>query len=118
MIPPPYPLTPAAAFLLSQIGLKEAAAHVGDEALKAKVIAGANEAIARATDDLAGVTLHPWFKAGALAWSYPVVADLALLASKYREGAVRTELLNVAGQLLAKGLGPAAEDLAGGGRRK
>jgi hypothetical protein len=118
MIPPPYPLTPAAAFLLSQIGLKEAAAHVGDEALKAKVIAGANEAIARATDDLAGVTLHPWFKAGALAWSYPVVADLALLASKYREGAVRTELLNVAGQLLAKGLGPSAEELAGGGRRK
>jgi hypothetical protein len=118
MIPPPYPLTPAAAFLLSQIGLKEAAAHVGDEAVKAKVIAGANEAIARATDDLAGVTLHPWFRAGALAWSYPVVADLALLASKYREGAVRTELLNVAGQLLAKGLGPSAEDLAGGGRRK
>jgi len=112
----PIPLSPATGFLLSQIALKEAVSHAGDEAVKARVIAGADEAIARTIDDLAGVTLNPWLKTAALAWSYPVATELALLANKFREGVVHAELLNVAGQLLTKGLTNIGEDLAGVGR--
>jgi hypothetical protein len=103
MLAPPAPLSPTASFLLGQIALKEAASRLGDEALKARVIAGADEAITRTIEDVAGVTLQPWARAGALTWVYPVVAELALLAHRYPEGAVRTQLLNVAGQLLSKG---------------
>jgi 5'-3' exoribonuclease 2 len=110
------PTSPATGFLLSQIALKDAVSRVGDEAVKARVIAGANEVLTRTIDDLAGVTLHPWLRSAALAWSYPVATELALLAYKYREGVVREELLNVAGQLLAKGLTYSGEDLAGVGR--
>jgi hypothetical protein len=114
-IHPLHPSSAATAFLLGQIALREAATRLGDEALKGRVITDANQAIARAIDDLAGVTLHPWFKAVALSWVYPTVTDLAVLAYTVAEGALRTELLNVAGELLRKGLTPSGEGTGRGG---
>jgi hypothetical protein len=107
----------AVSFLLTQIALKEAAYRLGDEALKARVIAGADEAITRTIEDLGGVTLPPWSRAAALTWVYPTVADLALVAHAYPEGPVRAQLLDLAGQLLSKGLVSDGEGHDGGRKR-
>jgi hypothetical protein len=117
LLPPPSPSATVVPFLVSQIALREAANRLGDDAVKARVITGANEAIERTIEDVAGVTLPPWLKTMAPAWVYPTAVDLAMLAHSYPEGPVRGELLNVAGQILSKGLAPMGEGQSGSHRR-
>lgn len=110
-----HALSPVAAMLLSQLGLREAASRIGDEALKQRVITGVNEALDHTIEGLAGMGLHPWFGPGAQSMIYPVAAELALIAQRYPDGDVRNALLTIAGQILQKSLAPAGE---GGGRRR
>jgi hypothetical protein len=108
-VPPlPIPLSAPASFLLAQISLKEAASRLGDEAVKGRVIASVDEATNRFVDDLAGVTLHPWFRGGpgALPWVYPIVSELSLIAHTFPEGTLRQEVLNTASQLLQRSMTP------------
>lgn len=116
VIPPVLPVSAVASVLLPQIALKDVASRLGDAALKGRVIAGLNEAITRSIQDLAGGTLLPWSGVGAPTGVYPVVASLALLAHTLPEGAMRAELLDLAGQLLQKGLAPTGEGPTGGGQ--
>jgi hypothetical protein len=109
-------VSPLTAMLLTQFGLKEAVSRITDEPLKERIINGINEAINRSIEGLAGMTLHPWFGPGAQAMIYPVVSELALVAHTMQDGAVRNELLNLAGQILNKSIAPTGEG-AGGGRR-
>jgi hypothetical protein len=109
------------AFLLSQISLKEAASKMSDDAMKERLIANINETTNRYIDDIAGVTLHPWFKAGpgAAPWVYPIVSELALIAHRFPEGTIRNEVLHLAGQVLQKSMAPMAGEVGGeGGRRR
>jgi hypothetical protein len=101
--------------LLSQLGLREAVSRIGDEALKRRVTDSVNEAIDRTIEGLSGLTLHPWFGPGAQFMIYPIAAQLALIAHRYPDGAVRNALLDIAGQTLQKSLAPTGE---GTGRHK
>jgi hypothetical protein len=102
--------------LLSQLGLREAAARISDEALKQRVIEGINDTLDRTIEGVAGITLQPWFGPGAQYQIYPVVAELGLMAHRYPEGPLRIALLTIAGQILHKSLAP-TED-GGSHRRK
>jgi hypothetical protein len=107
-------VSPVVAMLLAQLGLREAAARIGDEALKQRVIAGINDTLDRTIEGVTGLSLQTWFGPGAEYQLYPVVAELGLLAHRYPEGPVRTALLTIAGQILHKSL-TSAED--GGSHR-
>jgi hypothetical protein len=96
--------SPVVATLLAQLGLREAAARIGDEALKQRVIDGINDTLDRTIAGVAGMSLQPWFGPGAQYQIYPVVAELGLIAHRYPEGPVRTALLTIAGQILHKSL--------------
>jgi hypothetical protein len=111
------PVSPITAMLLSQLGLREAAARIGDEGLKERITTGVNEALDRTIEGLAGMTLQPWVGPGAQAMIYPIVSELALLAHRYPEGALRNDLLTIAGQIMHKSILPMAEG-AGGKRRQ
>lgn len=104
----PIPLSAPASFILAQISIKEAASRLADEGTKERIIASINEATNRFVDDLAGVTLHPWFRGGpgALPWVYPIVSELSLIAHTFPEGNLRQEVLNTASQLLQRSMTP------------
>ena len=110
------PVSPITAILLSQLGLREAASRIGDEGLKGRIITGVNEALDRTIEGLSAMTLQPWFGPGAQSMIYPIVSELALLAQRYQDGALRNDLLTLAGQILHKSIIPTAEG-AGGKRR-
>ena len=110
-----HAISPVAAMLLSQLGLREAASRIGDEALKQRLINGVNETLDHTIEGLAGMGLHPWFGPGAQFMIYPVAAELALIAQRYPDGDVHNALLTIAGQILQKSLAPTGE---GGGRRR
>ncbi len=95
-------ISPVAAMLLSQLGLKEAVSRISDNALKERIINGVNEAIERSVEGFAGMAFHPWMGPGAQLMTYPIATELALIAHRYQDGAVRNELLNIAGQILQK----------------
>jgi hypothetical protein len=102
-----FAVSPVVAMLLAQLGLREAAARIGDEALKQRVIEGINGTLDRTIEGVAGLSLQPWFGPGAQYQQYqmyPVVAELGLIAHRYPEGPVRTALLTIAGQILHKSL--------------
>jgi hypothetical protein len=105
---------PVITLLLSQLGLREAVSRIGDEALKQRVTASVNEAIDRTIEGVSAMTFHPWFGPGAQFTIYPIAAQLALIAQRYPDGAVRDGLLNIAGQILQKTVAPTGE---GSGRQ-
>jgi hypothetical protein len=102
-------ISPVTAMLVSQLGLREAVSKIGDEALKRRVNDNVNDAIDRTIEGVAGMTLHPWFGPGAQSMIYPIAAQLALIADRYPEGALRDALLNIAGQIVQKSIAPAGE---------
>lgn len=104
-----HAISPVAATLLSQLGLREAVSRIGDDALKQRVITGINEALDRTIEGVSGMGLHPWFGPGAQFMIYPIAAELALLAQRYQEGEVRNALLTIAGQILNKSIAPTGE---------
>ena len=110
-----HAISPVTIMLLQQLGLREAASRIGDAALKQCVTDNVNEAINRTIESVTGMTLHPWFGPGAQVTIYPIAAQLALIADRYPEGAMRDALLNIAGQILQKSLAPIGE---GAGRHK
>jgi hypothetical protein len=110
-----HAISPVITMLLSQLGLREAVSRIGDEALKQRVTNSVNEAIDRTIEGLSGMTLHPWFGPGAQSMIYPIAAQLALIANRYQDGAVRNALLDIAGQILQTSIAPTGE---GAGRHK
>jgi hypothetical protein len=110
-----HALFPVTTMLLSQLGLREAISRIGDEALKQRITSSVNEAIDRTIEGVSGMTFQPWFGPGAQFMIYPIAAQLALIAQRYPDGAVRDGLLNIAGQILQKSISPTGE---GTGRHK
>ena len=110
-----HAISPVVAMLLSQLGLREAVSRIGDEALKQRVTNSVNESIDRTIEGLSGMTLNPWFASGAQFMIYPIAAQLALIAQRYQDGAVRNALLDISGQILQKSITPTGE---GAGRHK
>ena len=108
-------LSPVTVMVLQQLGLREAVSRIGDAALKQRVTDNVNDAIDRTIESVTGMTLHPWFGPGAQVMIYPIAAQLALIADRYPEGAMKDALLNIAGQILQKSLAPTGE---GAGRHK
>jgi hypothetical protein len=106
---------PVISLLLSQLGLREAVARIGDASLKQRVTDSVNETIDRTIDGLSGMTLQPWFGPGAQFTIYPIASQLALIAQRYPEGAVRDAMITIAGQILQKGIAPTGES---GGRHR
>jgi hypothetical protein len=104
-----HAIFPVISLLISQLGLREAVARVGDASLKQRVTDSVNETIDRTIDGLTGMTLQPWFGAGAQFTIYPIAAQLALIAQRYPESTVRDALLTIAGQILQKGIAPTGE---------
>ena len=110
-----HAVSPVITMLVSQLGLREAVSRIGDEALKQRVTNSVNEAIDRTIEGVSGMTLHPWFGPGAQVMIYPIAAQLALIAQRYPDGAVRDGLLSIAGQILQKSIAPTGE---GAGRHR
>ena len=104
-----HAISPVTITLLQQLGLREAVSRIGDAALKQRVTDNVNEAIDRTIESVSGMTLHPWFGPGAQVMIYPIAAQLALIAGRYPEGAMKDALLNIAGQILQKNLAPTGE---------
>jgi hypothetical protein len=107
-----HAISPVVTLLLSQLGLREAISRIGDEALKRRVTENVNEAIDRTIEGVSGMTLHPWFGPGAQFMIYPIAAQLALVAQRYPDSAVRDGLLTIAGQILQKSIAPTGEAAA------
>ncbi len=110
-----HAVSPVVSMLLSQIGLREAVSKIGDDALKQRVTDSVNEAIDRTIEGVSGMTLQPWFGPAAQFTIYPIAAELALIAQRYQDTAVRNALLTIAGQILQRSIAPAAD---GVGRHK
>jgi hypothetical protein len=110
-----HAISPVTAMLVSQLGLREAVSRIGDAALKQRVTDNINEAIDRTIESVSGMTLHPWFGTGEQFMTYPIAAQLALIAARYPEGALKDALLTIAGQIVQKSIAPTGE---GTGRRK
>ena len=110
-----HAISPVTVMVLQQLGLREAVSRIGDAALKQRITDNVNEAIDRTIESVTGMTLHPWFGPGAQVMIYPIAAQLALIADRYPEGAMKDALLNIAGQILQKSLAPTGE---GAGRHK
>ena len=110
-----HAISPVTVMVLQQLGLREAVSRIGDAALKQRVTDNVNDAIDRTIESVTGMTLHPWFGPGAQVMIYPIAAQLALIADRYPEGAMKDALLNIAGQILQKSLAPTGE---GAGRHK
>jgi hypothetical protein len=97
-----HAVSPVAFILLSQLGLREAISRIGDEALKQRVTTSINESIDRTIEGVSVLTLLPWFGPGAQSVIYSIAAQLALVANRYPEGALRDALLTIAGQIVQK----------------
>jgi len=110
-----HAISPVTIMLLQQLGLREAVSRIGDAALKQRVTENVNDAIDRTIESVSGMTLHPWFGPGAQFMIYPIAAQLALIADRYPESAIKDALLNIAGQILQKSIAPTGE---GAGRHK
>jgi hypothetical protein len=110
-----HAVSPVTSMLLTQLGLREAVSRISDETLKQRVTDSINEAIDRTIEGVSGMTLHPWFGPGAQFMIYPIAAQLALVADRYPEGTLRDALLNIAGQIVQKGVAPTGETT---GRRR
>ena len=108
-------ISPVTVMLLQQLGLREAVSRIGNTALKQRVTENVNEAIDRTIEGVSGMTLHPWFGPGAQFTIYPIAAQLALIADRYPEGALKDALLTIAGQIVQKSIAPTGE---GAGRHK
>jgi hypothetical protein len=102
-------VSPVTAMLLHQLGLREAVSHIADAALKQRVTDNVNEAIDRTIESVSGMTLHPWFGPGAQSMIYPIAAQLALIADRYPDGALKDALITIAGQIVQKSLAPTGE---------
>jgi hypothetical protein len=108
-------VSPVVTMLLSQLGLREAISRIGDEALKQRVTSSVNEAIDHTIESVSGMSLYSWLGSGAQFMIYPIAAQLALIAQRYPDGAVREGLLTIAGQIVQKSIAPTGE---GTGRHK
>lgn len=95
---PPDPIPWSVAFLVSAVSSKVAAANMTNETAARQIIMAADQAIAAFidSDDICPRWPYP----GPPPWLSIIASELTLVASSLQEGALRTGILQAAGQVL------------------
>jgi hypothetical protein len=92
------PVSSAVAFLVATVSSKEAAANMTDKESAKQIIAAANAAIAEYIDG--DDICPPWPYPGPPPWLSVIASELTLVANTLQEGSLRTNILQIAGQVL------------------
>jgi hypothetical protein len=93
----------AAGYLVSVLGLREAAAIAGERG--AEVVRSADRAIDQFIDDYCGTPWHvPWPVPGPGPWVYGLATQLSLIANTLQQGELRAAILQLAGRVISKGV--------------
>jgi hypothetical protein len=102
------PVYSAVAFLVTTVSSKEAATNMSNKDAASQIIAAANKAISEYIDG--DDICPPWPWPGPPPWLSIVASELTLVANSLQEGSLRTNILQVAGQVLdrAQALGTGA----------
>lgn len=106
--PDPWRST-AVSYLVTAVSMKEIASQMKGR-LQEQLAQDAEGAIVQFLDDFCGTPPQriPWHWPGPPPWNSALAAELAMVANTLQAGFVRTELLNVAGRIIEKGLGQTA----------
>ena len=97
----PDPVPWSVAFLVASVTSKEAAANMTNKEAAEQTIAAANRAIAAYIDG--DDIFPPWPWPGPPPWLSVIASELTLVANTLQEGSLRSNLLQVAGQVLDRG---------------
>jgi hypothetical protein len=102
------PVYSAVTFLVTTVSSKEAAANMSNKEAAEQIIAAANEAISEYIDG--DDICPPWPWPGPPPWLSVIASELTLVANSLQEGSLRSNILQVAGQVLdrAQALGAGA----------
>lgn len=98
------PVKKIAAFLVSQISLKQLASSLPPEQA-GPLISSTDRSIAEEVDDICGTKVPGWHWPGPPPWIFPIASELAVVANTFQDGNLRSEVLKVASQILRTGLG-------------
>jgi hypothetical protein len=93
-------------YLVTAVSMKEIASQMKGR-LQEQMAQAAEASIAQFLDDFCGTPPRkiPWHWPGPPPWNSALAAELAMVANTLQAGFARTELLNVAGRIIEKGLG-------------
>jgi hypothetical protein len=113
----PSPAQQAVALLISAATAKETAS-VANSAVAKQVAASAEASIAEVIDDYCGTPPRkvPWPFPGPPPWVWEIASQLTVAANTLQEGSLRTNLLQISGRVLEKGLGQSKTGAAAGAR--
>ena len=104
--PDPHPWRHVVAGFVAAVNVQALATHVRDEATRKAMEQSAGNTIAQLLDDYCGTPPHkwPWPWPGTPPWVWTIASELNAVAAGLPEGALKTGLQNVAGQVIAKGV--------------
>jgi hypothetical protein len=103
----PDPVPWAVAFLVSAVSIKETASAMTNKEAAGQVVATADASITQFLDDYCGTPPRniPWPYPGPPPWVSVIASQLTAVANTLQQGHLQTALLQLAGQVLDKGLG-------------
>jgi hypothetical protein len=105
--PEPFPWLGAAGYLVSVLGLREAAANAGEAG--AEIVRGADQAIDQFIDGYCGTTWHvPWPVPGPGPWVFGLASQLSLIGNTLQQGELRSAVLGLAGRIIRHGVAKAS----------
>jgi hypothetical protein len=95
------------ASFVAAVNVRALASHVQDKATRTAMEQSAGQTIAQLLDDYCGTPPHkwPWPWPGTAPWVYVIAGELNSIAAGLPEGAMRSGLQQVAGQVITKGVG-------------
>jgi hypothetical protein len=116
----PDPVPWAVAFLVSAASVKETASTMANKAAAEQVVATASAAISQFLDDYCGTPPRaiPWPFPGPPPWVSVIASQLTAVANTLEEGNLRTDLFQLAGQVLDQGFAQKAVGATAGVARK
>lgn len=101
------PAQQAVALLISAATAKETASAMADKELAKQIVASADAAISEVMDDYCGTPPRkvPWPFPGPPPWVWEIASELTAVANTFQAGSLRTNLVEISGRVLDKGLG-------------
>lgn len=112
------PAQQAVALLISAATAKETASAMANSVVAKQVAASAEASITDVIDDYCGTPPRhvPWPFPGPPPWVWEIASQLTAAANMLQEGSLRTNLLQISGRVLEKGLGQSKAGAAAGAR--
>jgi hypothetical protein len=105
--PDPHPWRHVVASFVAAVNVQALATHVRDKATRTAMEQSAGQTVADLLDDYCGTPPHkwPWPWPGPPPWVWLIASELNAIAAGLPEGAMQSGLQQVAGQVIAKGVG-------------